>query len=127
MTDQVTPEVTPDVDAVNISQERVDEPEKREHEPVAWVTIETALDGDWRKVPSIKWFNKPTDGPLYTAPPISDYHEGWEEGFKAAKREWVGLTEANKSTAIKLIEAGMFNLAFKYLEEQLKEKNYESS
>ena len=43
------------------------------------------------------------------------------------KREWVGLTEANKSTAIKLIEAGMFNLAFKYLEEQLKEKNYEAS
>ena len=43
------------------------------------------------------------------------------------KREWVGLTEADKSTAIKLIEAGMFNLAFKYLEEKLKEKNYESS
>ena len=36
--------------------------------------------------------------PVYTAPPISDYHEGWEEGFKAAKREWVGLTvdEARK-------------------------------
>ena len=76
MTDQVTPEVTlevtPDVDAVNMSQERVDETAK-------------------------------------------------------CKREWVGLTEANKSTAIKLIEAGMFNLAFKYLEEQLKEKNYEAS
>jgi hypothetical protein len=72
MTDQVTPEVTPDVDAVNMSQERVDEMAK-------------------------------------------------------CKREWVGLTEANKSTAIKLIEAGMFNLAFKYLEEQLKEKNYEAS
>jgi hypothetical protein len=72
MTDQVTPEVTlevtPDVDAVNMIQERVDETAK-------------------------------------------------------CKREWVGLTEANKSTAIKLIEAGMFNLAFKYLEEQLKEKN----
>ena len=39
-------------------------------------------------------------------------------------REWVGLTEADKSTAIKLIEAGMFNLAFKYLEEKLKEKNF---
>lgn len=43
------------------------------------------------------------------------------------KHKWVGLTEADKSTAIKLIEAGMFNLAFKYLEEKLKEKNYESS
>jgi hypothetical protein len=32
---------------------------------------------------------------LYTAPPASDYHEGWEEGYKAAsgKREWVGLTD----------------------------------
>ncbi len=27
-----TPEVTPDVDVVNISQERVDETQKREHE-----------------------------------------------------------------------------------------------
>jgi len=32
MTDQVTPEVTPDVDAENMSQERVDETAKREHE-----------------------------------------------------------------------------------------------
>ena len=40
-----------------------------EQEPVAYVTIEPAIDGDWRKCPSIKWFNKPTDGPLYTAPP----------------------------------------------------------
>jgi hypothetical protein len=49
-----------------------------EQEPVAYVTIEPALDGDWRKCPSIKWFKKPTEGPLYTAPP---------------KREWVGLTD----------------------------------
>lgn len=33
-----TPKVTPNVDAVNMSQERVDETAKREHEPVAWLT-----------------------------------------------------------------------------------------
>jgi len=47
-----------------------------EQEPVGYVTIETI--SSWAKVPSIKWFKKPTQGPLYTAPP---------------KREWVGLTE----------------------------------
>ena len=36
-TPEVTPEVTGDVDAVNISQERVDETAKCEHEPVAWM------------------------------------------------------------------------------------------
>ena len=71
---------TPFVDAVNISQERVDETAKREHEPVAWMWKDGSLtsdpdeaDGTWIK--------------LYTAPPISDYHEGWEEGFKAATLE----------------------------------------
>ena len=47
-----------------------------EQEPVGYVTIETI--SSWAKVPSIKWFKKPTQGPLYTAPP---------------KREWVGLTD----------------------------------
>jgi hypothetical protein len=37
-----------------------------EQEPVAYVTIETI--SSWAKVPSIKWFKKPTEGPLYTAP-----------------------------------------------------------
>ena len=48
-----------------------------EQEPVGYVTIETI--SSWAKVPSIKWFKKPTQGPLYTAPP---------------KREWVGLTDS---------------------------------
>jgi hypothetical protein len=42
--------------------------------------------------------NEPPD---YLEPPTSDYHNGWEEGFEAAKnlypqktkREWVGLTD----------------------------------
>ena len=38
-----------------------------EQEPVGYVTIENI--SSWAQVPSIKWFKKPTDGPLYTAPP----------------------------------------------------------
>jgi hypothetical protein len=42
-----------------------------------------------------------TEPPDYVEPPTSDYHNGWEEGFEAAKnlypkktkREWVGLTD----------------------------------
>ena len=64
------------VDAVNMTQERVDETAKREHEP--WPSVQCVCGGTI-------YFK-------YT-PPISDYHEGWEEGFKAAKRGWVGLTD----------------------------------
>ena len=46
-----------------------------EQEPVGYVTIENI--SSWAQVPSIKWFKKPTEGPLYTAPP---------------KREWVEIT-----------------------------------
>jgi GR25 family glycosyltransferase involved in LPS biosynthesis len=64
------------VDAVNMKQERVDETAKRKHEP--WPSVQCVCGGTI-------YFK-------YT-PPVSDYHEGWEEGFKAAKREWVGLTD----------------------------------
>ena len=74
-----------DVYAVNMSQERVDEMAKREHEPVGYIDgmyggymVFTPLN------PSAVYLNGTA---LYTAPPISDYHEGWEEGFKAATRE----------------------------------------
>ena len=69
-------EVTGDVDAVNMSQELVDETAKGEHKP--WPSVQCVCGGTI-------YFK-------YT-PPVSDYHEGWEEGFKAAKREWVGLTD----------------------------------
>ena len=67
MTDQRKPPVksycggkpnycTPDVDAVNMSQERVDETAKREHEWVG-LTEEEALDllpvGDWEVEPTL--------------------------------------------------------------------------
>lgn len=82
-----TPEVTPDVDAVNISQERVDETAKGEHNP--WPSVQCVCGGTI-------YFK-------YTLP-ISDYHEGWEEGFKAAKREWVGLTYDDVHDAFKYVE-----------------------
>jgi hypothetical protein len=82
-----------------------------EQEPVAYVTIEPAIDGDWRKCPSIKWFNKPTDGPLYTAPP---------------KREWVCLTDEEIEEC--KINGGLphainWRLSVKVMEAKLKEKN----
>ena len=43
LTPEVTPEVTGDVDAVNISQERVDETAKREHEP--WQSVQCTCGG----------------------------------------------------------------------------------
>ena len=62
-----------------------------EQEPVAYVTIEPAIDGDWRKCPSIKWFNKPTEGPLYTAPPMAGsivtYATGWSVMLSPARDE----------------------------------------
>ena len=105
-----TPEVTPDVtgevtgevgacvtcgapksewlvDAVNMSQERVDETEKGEQKPVGYVTIENISSR--AQVPSIKWFKKLTGGPLYTAP---------------AKKEWVGLTDDDIHDAFNYVE-----------------------
>jgi hypothetical protein len=66
------------VDAVNISQERVDETVKREHEPVAYVHLKEWLDGTlW---PEDAFSQNPHEEmtPLYTAPP---------------QKEWVGLTD----------------------------------
>ena len=52
------------VDGVNISQERVDETAKGEHEPVAWLSIDSIGE-------RYLCFSKPTDNdkiqPLYTA------------------------------------------------------------
>ena len=76
-----------------------------EQEPVGYVTIENI--SSWAKVPSIKWFKKPTEGPLYTAPP---------------KREWVGLTDEE-------VESWRGNYDFfdsalvREVEAKLKEKN----
>jgi hypothetical protein len=113
---------TAPVDAVNTSQERVDEMAKGEHEPVAWfVQYEYRHEFLWRKPNELEQKTALEIRPLYTAPPISDYHEGWEEGFKAAKREWVGLTHEerflNDCRSPEEIEYA------KAIEAKLKEKN----
>ena len=73
------PLYTAPVDAVNMSQERVDETAKREHEPVAWVYngILHEFDPSEFATSEVK--------PLYTAPP---------------KREWIGLTEEERDNII---------------------------
>ena len=99
VTPEVTTEVTGDVgacvtcgapkgewlvDAVNMSQERVDETAKREHEPVAWfVQYSDSHEFLWDKPKGWRVEQALEIQPLYTAPP---------------KREWVGLTvdEARK-------------------------------
>ena len=96
-----TPEVTPDVDAVNISQERVDETAKGEQEPVAWV-----YRGNFHPFDPSDWAEGETATPLYTAPP---------------KREWVGLTEED---AKELYEYSATEWQFaQAIEAKLKEKN----
>jgi hypothetical protein len=99
------------VDAINMTQERVDETAKYEHEP--WPSVQCVCGGTI-------YFK-------YT-PPISDYHEGWEEGFKAAKHKWVGLTDEEiYDYADKFLYDGGSNygvLSFgKAVEAKLKEKN----
>ena len=80
-----------------------------EQKPVGYVTIENI--SSWAKVPSIKWFKKPTQGPLYTAPP---------------KREWVGLTDEEIEEC--KINGGLphainWRISVKVMQAKLKERN----
>ena len=96
-TTEVTGEVTRDVDAVNISQERVDETAKREHEP--WCDSVTKL-----------LLSFPPQIPPCNCKP---------------KREWVGLTDSDKQEAFDETQeaSGGFWEFADYLEAKLKEKN----
>ena len=92
------------VDAVNMSQERVDETVKREHEPVAWVIEDGEVDYYTDVVAKIK-----PGTPLYTAPP---------------KREWVGLSEKEMYKLWLTVDEETDRMAFgKAVEAKLKEKN----
>jgi hypothetical protein len=111
-----TPKVTPNVDAVNISQERVDETAKREHEPTLWFAIhhdgnvkyttDSARAKGWKESGAYRVVRD-----YYTAPP---------------KREWVGLTDEE----ILAVARDHYNphqrseISFaKAIEAKLKEKN----
>ena len=99
-----------DVDAVNTSQERVDETAKGEQEPVAVWELEE--DG-WNTIADPDWMETlPVGTRLYTAPP---------------KREWVWLTDEEIKeivgpwgyTPVK----GYTRKLFDQIEAKLKEKN----
>lgn len=99
------------VDAVNMSQERVDETAKREHEPVAWQDTSKYSE----LVPPEVWENIDPQWhfmyrPLYTAPP---------------KREWVGLTEEEQQKLYDEWQKRMdgWGSFYKAIEVKLKEKN----
>ena len=86
-----TPEVTPDVDAVNMTQERVDETAKREHEPFIYVR-----EDNERPFGGYEHCSEADAGafPVYTAPMI----------YTPPKREWVGLTEDDVHDAFNYVE-----------------------
>ena len=106
-----------DVDAVNMSQERVDETAKGEHEPVAWL---------WKNIDGHQVLTDDPDyadgtwTPLYTAPP---------------KKEWVGLTDEEVINCFDSVAFGQVEddliinkhvnifTAIHYIEAKLKEKN----
>ena len=97
-----------DVDAVNMNQEHVDETAKREHEPVAWMGVDS-----WGVV--TKFRTNPFGGaiPLYKTPP---------------KREWVGLTDEEIGTltvfdGLHHIETPLLADFIRATEAKLKEKN----
>ena len=96
------------VDAVNMSQERVDETAKREHEPYGyvWTSLRDGMEVRFSRMPPNKFYNPQDIKPVYTAPP---------------KREWVGLTEYQR-----LKFANRFHIsevAIEAIEAKLKEKN----
>ena len=86
------------VDAVNMSQERVDETAKGEHEPLVWMN-------KYGHVASFQ--NEEYKDPLYTAPP---------------KKEWVGLTHDEVDSWELPDSPTVFEFA-QFIEAKLKEKN----
>jgi hypothetical protein len=76
---------------------------------------------------AIKSADNPDEPPDYVEPVTTDYHEGWEEGFKAGnalaptKREWVGLTD-DDFFVLKANNDYPFHFA-KAIEAKLKERN----
>ena len=96
-------------DAVNMSQERVDETAKGEHEPVAWL---------WKNQDGHQVLTDDPDyadgtwTPLYTAPP---------------KREWVGLSDEEKYDVLEGATGDggrvYYDTLFRSYEAKLKEKN----
>ena len=100
------------VDAVNMNQEYVDETAKGEHEPVAWMYVNT--DGECEQIEYGEPLDDPAVTPLYTAPP---------------KRQWVGLTEQEMTSLrqknmIDAMTRTVFDFEYiRAIEAKLKERN----
>ena len=109
------------VDAVNISQERVDETVKGEHKPYGyvWTSLRDGMEVRFSRMPPNKFYNPQDTKPVYTAPP---------------KREWVGLTDEDIANAdcvsldynlngeYGVVESTVLEFA-RAIEAKLKEKN----
>ena len=113
---------TAPVHTIDISQERVDETAKSEHEPGLWVVqYKDRHEFVWGAKPVFRGGTVLGLKPLYTAPP---HHAN-----DVKKREWVGLTdEEMRSLKQKSIDDGMTRIVsdFEYIraiEAKLKEKN----
>ena len=71
---------------VNTFEERVHKSDKNVHEPVAWMRDDfMPHDTLFGKYSPMQCYD--SDIPLYTTQPITDYREGWEEGYKAGREE----------------------------------------
>jgi hypothetical protein len=96
------------VDAVNMTQERVDETVKSEHEPVGWLDHYEGRFSYFKHLDS--------DEPLYLAPPKRD------------SSSWVGLTDEEIGTltvfdGLHHIETPLLADFIRAIEAKLKEKN----
>ena len=94
---------TAPVHAIDISQERVDETAKREHEPFVWLEDDK---GNKYKMP------EDNKGPLLKRA---------EKAFEPPKREWVRLTDEEIFRLSERIECCKYSICA--AEEKLKEKN----
>jgi DNA-directed RNA polymerase specialized sigma24 family protein len=78
---------------------------------------------------AIEQAEKPVEPPAYVEPVTTDYHEGWEEGFKAGnalappKREWVGLTDEEIAQVVGSPIDEVYLADFHRVIEKLRSKN----
>jgi hypothetical protein len=99
------------IDAVNVSQERVDETAKHKHEPVAWLSLCYTEDGDPLGYTA---HEQEVYGsfPVYTTPP--------HHASDVKNREWVGLTDEERADcwSSSAVQSAI------NIEAKLKEKNH---
>jgi hypothetical protein len=102
------------VDADDTLQKRVDEKEKREHEPVAWRTFDGEGGYDYRSYEMNENYDKEWAE-------RNPNHAHWVEPLYASpQKQWVGLTDEDME-ALFLNEDGV--RFARYIEAKLKEKN----